>query len=631
MLDILVKRAQSRRIRAEGAIGVADFGEAISDRRTKRRDNGSDRTVRARRPPRRPVTGIGTSNPRPNDADITTNQRTEIMDVAGYTRLLRRWAWLIVLCPLIAALGASVISRQITPVYEADATVLVKPAQPLNIDTGQSQTGVSSTSDQITATYVQLMTQPSLLSKVISDLHLQMTPQSLAGKVKVTPQTNTTVIKVSVQDKSPAQASRIANQLVQDFGASQSQLRQQQASSYTNSLQTQAQQLQGKLSGEQGSIQDLQRQASKAQLSQPDQDRLTSLQQQSANDSVQLQNVNSQLAEIQAQTALNSDSVVVISAATEPGSPVSPNIPLNILFAAIGGLVLALAIVLIVQRLDQTIKDDSELQRRTELTPLGHIPFTSASKTRMGELVVLGGQPSAAEAYRGLRTNLLFASVDRQVKTIVVTSPGPGDGKSRTAANLAIVLAAAGHTTLLVDADFRRPSLHGFFGKASKRGLSELILAEHPEDGDLIREVGEVPRLWLLAAGSSPPNPSELLGSTRVETLLGELASRVDYVVLDTPPLHAVTDPALVAARADATLLVVEQERTTYGAAVNAKQQLDNVGARVLGVVVNKVRARSGKYGYSSYRYYGPSQPASTNGSEVPGSRERAYPSTDAH
>lgn len=550
------------------------------------------------------------------------------MGIGDFGRLLRRWAWLIVLCPLIAGLASALISRQITPIYQSQATVLVRPAQPLNVGTGQTGTGVSSTSDQITATYVQLLTQPSLLSKVITDLNLKTTPGELGSRVKVTPQTNTTVIQVAVQDRDPRQARSIADTLVQDFRASQAQLRQQQAASYTSSLQSQANQLQAKISGEQATIQSLQRRAQQAQLSQPDQDQLTGLQQQLATDNSQLQNVNSQLAQIQAQTALGSDSVVVVSQASTPGSPVSPNIPQNTLLAALGGLLVAIAAVLIGYRLDQTIKDISDLPRRTGLMALGHIPFTSPSKTRMGELVVLGGKSSPAEAYRTLRTNLLFASVDRQVKTIVVTSAGPGEGKSRTAANLAIVLAAAGHTTLLIDADFRRPALHGFFGKASKRGLSDLILGDSIEDSDLVREVAEVPRLWLLAAGSTPPNPSELLGSQRVKTLLEELGARVDYVVLDTPPVNAVTDAALVAARADATLLVVEQGRTTYGALINAKHQLDNVGAQVLGVVANKLRTTRGKYGYPAYGYYGTGQ-ASTNGSQAQTSAEGALPTTD--
>jgi polysaccharide biosynthesis transport protein len=551
------------------------------------------------------------------------------MGLADYRRLIRRWAWLLVLCPLVAGVAAAVVSKEMPPVYEADATVLVKPAQPLNVDAGQAGTGVTSTSDQVATTYAQLMTQPSVLSQVSSDLHLGWSPETLSSKVKVTPQTNTTVIKVAVQDTDARRASAIANKLVEDFSARQAQLNQKQYGPTTSNLQSQIDQLQKSISAEQDRINQLNGHAAQRPLDQADQATLASQQEKLASDQAQYQEGSARLTRLQAQAALGSDSVAVVSPATVPGSPISPRLPLNVGLAVAAGLLLAVGMVLVIHRLDQTVKDDEDLQRRTGLTPLGHIPFAAAAKTRMGELVVLAGRSSAAEAYRGLRTNLLFASVDHPVKTLVITSAAPGEGKSRTAANLAIVLAAAGHTTLLVDADFRRPSLHGFFGKASKRGLSELILNDWSEDEHLIRQVAEIPNLWLLAAGSSPPNPSELLGSGRVTALLGELASRFDYVVLDTPPLNAVTDPALVAAHADGTLLVIEQGRTTYPALTHAETQLQNVGARLLGVVVNKLRVTETKYGYGAYRHYTGGPHSAANGSKVPAG-EQVVPPSDA-
>ena len=544
------------------------------------------------------------------------------LELADYARQLRRWAWLLVVCPLVAGLGAGVASKAMTPIYEANATVLVRPSQPLNSDLNQANSGVTSTSDQISATYAQLMTQPTLLNKVISDLHLRTTPEALASSVKVTPESSTTVIKVAVQDKDPEQARAIANTLVRDFTASQSQLLQQRLGPQIDRAEGQVKQLQGVVAADQAQINRIIAQPAGAQLSQQDQAKLGALQQQLGTDNTQLQNAQTGLTQLQTQAAVTSDSVVVVSPASVPKSPVWPKTPLNVLLAVVAGLMVGLGLVLLIERLDQTVKDDAELQRRVNLTPLGHIPFTAAGKTRMGELLVLGSATAASEAYRNLRTNLLFASVDRKVKTIVITSAAPGEGKSRTAVNLAAVLAAAGHQTLIIDADFRRPSLHRLFARVSQRGLSELILnGQKLQEEPLLREVAEVPRLWLLAAGSSPPNPSELLGSIRMRALLDELASRFDYVVLDTPPLNAVTDPALVAAQADATLVVIEQGRTTFGAIVNAKNQLDNVGAHVLGAVVNKVRTAGGKYGYPAYPYYGHdgrrSQAAANDGEEA--------------
>jgi non-specific protein-tyrosine kinase len=538
------------------------------------------------------------------------------MGFADYGRLVRRWGWLLLVCPLVAALAAGAISREISPLYEANATVLVKPAQPLN-DPGQTNAGVSSTADQVAATYAQLMTQPSLLGQVSSDLHLGWSTETLAAKVKVTPQPNTTVIRVAVQDTNPERASAIANKLVQDFASTQNQLNQKQFAPSTTNLQSQAQQLQKSISSDQDRINQLSAQAAAGRLNIQDQSSLESQQQQLVRDQALYQDVSLRLAQLRTQATVSSDSVLVISLASVPSSPVSPKPLLNVLLAAAAGLVLAVAVLAVVHRLDQTVKDDEELQRRTGLTTMGHIPFAPAAKTAMGELVVLGGRSSASEAYRGLRTNLLFAAVDHRVKTITVTSPAPRDGKSRTAANLGIVLAAAGHLVLLVDADFRQPSLHGYFGRASKPGLSELILNDAGDDEELIHEISEVPNLWLLAAGSRPPNPSELLGSTRVDALLAELASRFHYVVLDTPPLNAVTDPTLIATHTDGTLLVIEHGKTTLGSLTHAKSQLEHVGAPLLGVVANKLRATGGKYGYPAYGYYASRRRLPVNGPKV--------------
>ncbi len=528
------------------------------------------------------------------------------MNLAEFARLTRRWAWLLLLCPLLAAGVAGAVSTKVPRVYQASATVLVKAAQPL--DPGQAATGVTSTSDQIAATYADLMTQPVFLSRVNSELKLGWSTHTLGSEIKVTPQTTTTVLVVTVTDTNAHRASMIDNTLVNDFSTWQSEQAQQRLGPQIRSAQEQVNSLQGRVTADQQQISGL------VTVSPQNQSTLSVLQQQLTTDSTELQTAQSNLEQLQSQAALASDSVIVVSPASVPNSPASPNVRLIVLLAAAGGLALGVVFVFVINRVDHSVKDDEELERRTGLMPLGHIPYVSPSKTRTGELVVLSGSPSASESYRSLRTNLQFASVDRPVKSIVVTSPAPGEGKSRTAANLAIVLALAGHTTLLLDANFRRPCIHRLFGIASKHGLAELILNEGP-DKELIGAVPEVPGLWVLAAGASPPNPSEVLGSARMKALLDELAPRFDYVVLDTPSLNAVTDPALLAAQADATLLVIEEGRTDFRSLIRAKSQLDNVGAPVLGVVVNKLWPKAAKYRYPAYSSYRDVHVAASNGS----------------
>jgi capsular exopolysaccharide synthesis family protein len=296
------------------------------------------------------------------------------------------------------------------------------------------------------------------------------------------------------------------------------------------------------------------------------------------------------------------DNLVVVSPAVTPTSPVSPNIPRNILLAAAAGLLLAVAVVVLREYLDQTIKSDEELVRRGGVVPIGHIAYFEAPKGRRGELVVLDPKSAVAEAYRALRTNLLFSTLDREVKTIVISSSGPGEGKSRTAANLSVALAQAGYRTLLIDADFRRPSQHRIFGWVRNIGLSNLMIQDVPEE-ELIKAVDGVPNLHVVTSGPTPPNPSELLGSARMRAVIAAMRQRFHYVVIDTPPVNAVTDPTVIAPAVDGVVLIAETHRTTYPGLAHARDAIERVGGHVLGVVVNKVRADRAGY-YEGYHYY---------------------------
>ena len=217
-------------------------------------------------------------------------------------------------------------------------------------------------------------------------------------------------------------------------------------------------------------------------------------------------------------------------------------------------------------------------------------------------MIALDDTSPTSEAYRALRTSLLFSSLDQEVKTILITSGAPGEGKSRTASNLAVVLARAGHKTVLIDADFRRPSQHRLFGRGRNAGLANLILDEEPAD-ELIQPVDQAHFLYFLAAGTTPSNPSELLGSNRMRTVLDDLRRQFRYIVIDTPPTNAVTDSSVLAAFSDATVIVAEHGRTTYPALNHARQSLERVGANIVGIVVNKVKENPGAYHYR-YGYY---------------------------
>jgi non-specific protein-tyrosine kinase len=214
------------------------------------------------------------------------------------------------------------------------------------------------------------------------------------------------------------------------------------------------------------------------------------------------------------------------------------------------------------------------------------------------ELVtVVQPRSPVSEAYRSLRTSIQFLSLDRPVQTIMVTSPGPEEGKSTTLANLAVTFAEAGREVLAVDCDLRRPSLHRLFALPNDRGLTSAIGDEQPLS-DLILPTS-VPHLRLLPSGPLPPNPSEILGSRRMDRIVESLRGLAEVILFDSPPTIAVTDASVLGARMDGVLVVVSAGKTKRDNALKAKSLLQKGNAKVLGVVLNNV-----KFDGSLYQYY---------------------------
>ena len=203
------------------------------------------------------------------------------------------------------------------------------------------------------------------------------------------------------------------------------------------------------------------------------------------------------------------------------------------------------------------------------------------------DLVTLTNPRSpAAEAYRTLRTNLTFAALDKPIETLVVTSAAPGEGKSTVLANLAVTMAQGERRTILVDADLRRPGLHEIFGLANDRGLTTMIVEEATLDDPPLMKVG-VDNLWLVPSGPLPPNPADILGSRKMEQVIGALKARADVVLFDAPPVVAVTDGAVLGTKVDGVLLVVCAGRTRREHAQRAKELLERVHVRIVGAVLN--------------------------------------------
>jgi tyrosine-protein kinase Etk/Wzc len=304
-----------------------------------------------------------------------------------------------------------------------------------------------------------------------------------------------------------------------------------------------------------------------------------------------------------------------IDEATLPTFAVSPNRKRAITYSALVGLLLGFALAFGLDRLDDSVKSPDELRDQMELPMLGLIPAIRgergsrrAADGTVGRLITHADPRSpVAEAYRSMRTNLAFARAQQSPQAIVVASPGPADGKSTTVANLAITFAQQGQRTLLIDADLRRAVLDKAFNVGRSPGLTEAIIGESTLD-EVVHQTS-VPNLSIVASGRFPPNPAELLGSTRMQEILHEAKARFDVVLLDSPPLLAVTDAAVLSTMVDGVVLVIRTERTKRDAVRRALGHVRSVRGRLLGAVLNDVDMRSGayygSYGHYYYSYYG--------------------------
>ncbi len=294
--------------------------------------------------------------------------------------------------------------------------------------------------------------------------------------------------------------------------------------------------------------------------------------------------------------------------------------------AVLIGLLLGIGAAVLVENLDDSVKTPEEVVDMG-LVALGTIPRIREGREAQSRLVTHGDPRSpVAEAYRSLRTNIAFARAQSELRVIVLTSPGPSDGKSTTVANLAITFAQQGQRTLLIDADLRRAVLDKLFEVERSPGLTDVLVGQAALT-DVVRET-EVPNLTVLGSGHFPPNPSELLGSTSMRSVLEQARQLYDVVLLDSPPLLAVTDAAVLSTIADGTILIVRMGTTAKSAVRRAKSQLEAVRAPLLGTVLNAVDFRQGafggSYGYYYYYYYYSGQENGRNGAKGWKSRIRS-------
>jgi len=520
------------------------------------------------------------------------------VELRQYFTVLWRWLWLIVLGTLLAGGTAYLVSRNMTPIYSASTTLLINEARN---PAGADYTSLL-TSERLAKTYAELLTKRPVLEEVAKRLGVETEETEetergiLPAGINVQPVRDTQLLQVSVESDDPQLAMDIANTLPEVFIAQNAEIQLSRFASSKENLSKQLALIENDLEATQQAINDLQ--GSDSAVDQTELARLQTTLTQYQNNYASLL---SRYEEIRLAEVQSMDNVVVAESAELPRFPIKPRKLQNTLLAAVVGCMLAVGVAFLIEYLDDTIKSSEDVGQALGLSTLGAITrFSTEDEARL--ITAAHPRSPISEAYRALRTNIQYSSVDNPLKTLLVTSTDPTEGKTTTVANLGTVMAQAGLSVIVVDSDLRRPALHQYFEVSRNLGLTNALLDKNPNTDGYLQET-EVENLRVLTCGPLPPNPSELLNSQRMRQLIEQLKGEADVLLFDSPPILAVTDASILANQVDGVLLVVDAGTTRRGVAQRGKEQLDKVGANVLGAALNKLSHR-GRGGYYYYYYY---------------------------
>lgn len=313
-------------------------------------------------------------------------------------------------------------------------------------------------------------------------------------------------------------------------------------------------------------------------------------------------NLLNNLEEIRLARLQNTPNIVPIEYATAPASPIQPRPMQTTGLGAVVGLLLAGAIAYLIEYIDDRIRTPEDIDRILKLPVLGYIGDMRSASNGIKDIHVVNYPRSpTAEAFRSLRTNLEFTNVDNAITRILVTSPGQGDGKTTVSTNLAAIIAQGGKRVLLIDADLRKPKIHSIFGISNRVGLTTLFRAQIPLKS-VMQQVEGTDGLFIVTSGKSPPNPSELLASAKMDHILREAGHEADVIILDSPP-SLVADFQVLAAKVDGVFLVIQPGYTHAQVALSTLERLNRVNAKILGIVLNKIPNGSQYHYYYPYKY----------------------------
>jgi capsular exopolysaccharide synthesis family protein len=522
------------------------------------------------------------------------------MELQEFIAPLRKWWWLIVIATLIAGTVSYLSARQQPDQFRARTTLMIGQA----IDNPNPSGAEFWLTQQLAQTYAEIASREPVRNATMAALGLNWLPD-----IGVRALPDTQLIEIAVSDTSAQRAQAVANelthQLILQSPTSSEELEEQSRQSFISD----------QLDGLESKIEDTQLEITEKQAEQTIatgarqfsdlQNQITTLQSKLAT----LQSNYADLLSNSRQGAINT--LNIIEPASLPTIPIGPVAATTVFVAAAIGFTLATGAAYLLEYLDDSVTNPDEVLKLTGLPTLAGIARIT-DDGEDGRLITLTKPRSpTSEAYRVLRTGIQFSSVDNPDRvSLMVTSANPSEGKSLTVANLAIVMAQAGHNVLVIDADLRRPVQHKIFRLPQQGGLTSLLLevdmdAASNKTLEAIKKVIQptsVEGLHVLTSGLIPPNPSELLGSVKMKRALATMAEHYDYVIIDSPPVLAVTDASILSQRSDGVLLVADAGNTRRGPLKQAVEQLMVGNAHLIGVVLNKLKPRSD--GYYTYYYY---------------------------
>jgi non-specific protein-tyrosine kinase len=509
------------------------------------------------------------------------------LELKDYLEVIKRRKWWIITAVVVITLAALVYSSFFQEkLYQAVSRVVIKE-KPLesNIFTELNLEELSTQPERSMQTQVELLKSKTLALRVINALQLELTPEELMKKISVEPLGKTNIIEVKVVDGRAILAKDIANQCVLEYQSWRRDENVKEVSTAIGEVWDVLQQTKDEAIT-------FSRDIEKRYAGKSIPEELKVQQEIAFNSYVDLQRTYRQLTIAE---DLMSGGLEVLMDEDPPAHPIQPRPVRNSVLAFFVGSLLGFGLAFLVDYLDDTIKTREDVEKLFELPVLGEIPRSPEARERSIAMVA-SPKATIAEAFRALRTNIQFINFEQDLKLVMFTSPGPGEGKTSMVVNLGMALAEAGHRVLVISADMRKPKLHEYFHFDNKKGLSTVLIGRATMEECL--RTSTLPHLKVLTSGPIPPNPSELLGSRRMSEVMEEGRAMADFVLLDMPPVLAATDAQVLGPRVDGAVLVVSKGTSRREEARKTKELLQQVKTRMLGIVLNNVEE------VASYEYY---------------------------